>query len=168
MTPRFRLEQLGRIHKRGDFSCGEPELDRYFKTQVRQDIDRRVTKCTVAIEVSSERVAAFYTLATASVPLSDFPPEITKKLPFYPAVPAAKIGRLAVDEGFQGQGLGRAMLADATARIVEAPMAVFTLLVDAKSEKAIEFYQRYNFELFVNQRKTLFLPMATAIKFLVH
>jgi hypothetical protein len=58
------------------------------------------------------------------------------------------------------------MLADAASRALQAPPAVFALLVDAKNEDAVAFYQRH-FRPLVSQPRTLFLPMATAEKLLI-
>src|SRR5436305_10882721 len=110
MTPApFRFEPLGEGHDRSAFHCGEEALDRYFQTQVTQDIRRRVTNCFVVVEAVPQ-VAAYYTLSAASVALTELPPEVTKRLPRYPTLPAVRIGRLAVDEKFQGRGLAAAML----------------------------------------------------------
>jgi GNAT superfamily N-acetyltransferase len=98
------------------FRCGEASLDRYFQTQATQDIRRHVANCFVAVESEIGNVAAWYTMAAASLPLADLPVEETKRLPRYPIVPAVLIGRLAVDERFQGRGLGAALLADAAIR----------------------------------------------------
>ena len=51
-------------------------------------------------------LAGYYTVASSSVPLTDLPEEVTKKLPRYPCVPAVRMGRLAVDHQFGGKGLG--------------------------------------------------------------
>ena len=161
-VPPFRIETLSGSHDRTAFHCGEPALDRYFRTQATQDVRRRVANCFVAIEVTTGRVAAYYTLSAASIPLVDLPPDVTKRLPRYPTVPAVRIGRLAVDERFQGRGLGSALLADAVHRIMPADAATFTLLVDAKHERAVAFYRRYGFRPLVSQPRTLFLPLATA------
>ena len=160
--PPFRFEILGEGHDRTAFHCGEPALDRYFQKQVTQDIRRRVTNCFVAIEVGTGRVAAYYTLSAASVALANLPPEDTKRLPRYPTLPAVRIGRLAVDRGFQRRGLGGALLMNAVDRTLQTNIATFTLLVDAKNDQAVAFYQRYGFRPLVSQPRTLFLPLATA------
>ena len=100
----FRVEPL-QGHDRQDFASGSEPLDRYFRTQVTQDIRRRITACFVAVS-GEGRIAGYYTLAATSVPLSDLPAEIGRKLPRYPSVPAVRMGRLAVDAAFKGQGLG--------------------------------------------------------------
>ena len=85
------------------------------------------------------RNAGYYTLASASILLADLPVATPKKLPRYPSVPAVRMGRLAVDRGFQGQGLGGALLADALERAARSEIAAFSLLVDAKDESAAAF-----------------------------
>lgn len=164
MTFPFRVEPLGEEHERSLFCCGEEALDRYFQTQVTQDIRRRVANCFVAVEAVTKLVAAFYTISAASIPLVDLPPDETKRLPRYPTVPAVRIGRLAVDQRFQGRGLGATLLADAAARTLKADAAAFTLLVDAKNDEAVGFYQRFGFRVLASRPRTLFLPVVTAQK----
>jgi ribosomal protein S18 acetylase RimI-like enzyme len=164
MTFPFRLEPLGEKHERLSFRCGEDALDRYFQTQVGQDIRRRIANCFVAVEAITSQVAAHYTISAASIPLIDLPPDEARRLPRYATVPAIRIGRLAVDLAFQGRGLGAALLADAAARALRAEAAAFTLLVDATNDQAVAFYQRYGFRILASQPRTLFLPLATARK----
>src|SRR5450432_1931566 len=110
MTFPFRLEPLSGEHERSLFRCGEDALDRYFHTQVTQDIRRHVANCFVAVETLTSHVAAWYTISAASIPLVDLPPDETKRLPRYPTLPAVRIGRLAVDRRYQRRGLGELML----------------------------------------------------------
>jgi ribosomal protein S18 acetylase RimI-like enzyme len=164
MTLAFRLEGLGDKHERSLFRCGEDSLDRYFQTQATQDMRRRIANCFVAVDTVTNDVAAYYTISAASIPLVDLPPDETKRLPRYPTVPAVRIGRLAVDQRFQGRGLGAALLADAASRTLKADVAAFTLLVDAKNDQAVAFYQRFGFRVLASQPRKLFLPLATAQK----
>lgn len=164
MTVPFRLEPLGEEHDRSLFCCGEEALDRYFQTQATQDIRRRVANCFVAIEALTQRVAGYYTLSAASIPLVDLPADDTKRLPRYPTVPAVRIGRLAVDQRFQRRGLGAALLADAAGRTLKADAAAFTMLVEAKNDQAVAFYHHFGFRPLASQPRTLFLPVATAQK----
>lgn len=168
MTPAlFRFEPLGEEHDRGAFHCGEEALDRYFQTQVTQDIRRRVTNCFVVVEAVPSQVAAYYTLSAASVALTELPSEVTKRLPRYPTLPAVRIGRLAVDEKFHGRGLAAAMLMNAVHRTLQDAAAAFTLLVDARNDRAVTFYQHHGFAALESQPRTLFLPLATAQKALL-
>jgi ribosomal protein S18 acetylase RimI-like enzyme len=164
VTPPFRLEPLSGGHDRGSFSSGEDALDRYLRTQATQDIRRRIASCFVATEAATGRLAAYYTIASASIPTPDLPADLTRRLPRYNALPAVRIGRLAVDRRFRGRGMGAAMLADAVRRSLSAPPAVFTLLVDAKDEAASAFYRHHGFRPLASRPLTLFLPLAAAEK----
>ena len=159
MSAPFCLEPLGPGHDRNAFSCGVPALDSYLAAQASQDIKRRVSACYIALEVASGRVAGYYTLAAGSVPLNDLPPDVTKRLPRYPAVPVARIGRLAIDKGFQGQKLGAALLADAALRAARSEVAVFALIVDAKDDGAATFYRHHGFEPFGGNSRQLIVSL---------
>jgi ribosomal protein S18 acetylase RimI-like enzyme len=162
-TP-FQMEPLGSAHDRSAFRCGEEVLDRYLQTQAAQDIRRRVANCFFAVETAAGRIAAYYTLSSASIPMIDLPHEETRRLPRYPTLPAVRIGRLAVDRAFQGRGLGAALLADAAHRARHADIAAFTLLVDAKNDEAVAFYRHHGFRTLASQPRMLFLPLSTAQK----
>ena len=163
----FRFEALGETHDRATFCCGDDALNRYFQTQVTQDIRRRITNCFVVVEVATGHVAAYYTLSAASIPLVDLPPDEIKRLPRYPTLPAVRIGRLAVGQRFQRRGLGELMLMNAVHRTMQDAAAAFALLVDAKNDLVAGFYRRYGFRLIAGKPRTLFLPLATAQKTLL-
>jgi ribosomal protein S18 acetylase RimI-like enzyme len=159
----YRVCPLDPELDRSGFSCGVGALDRYFRERVTQDIRRRVATCFVALDEHGQ-AAGFYTLAAASVLLSDLPETIVKKLPRYPSIPAIRMGRLAIHESAQGQGLGSALLADALSRCMGSEIAAFALVVDAKNDAASAFYQHHGFLPLSSQARTLFLPLATARK----
>lgn len=158
--PPFRLALLSASLERAGFDSGSLALDRYFREQVSQDMRRRVATCFVAL-TDDQRVAAYYTLASASVPLTALPVDVVKKLPRYRAVPVVRMGRLAVDQVFKGQGLGGAMLADALMRVMRSEIAAYALLVDAKDESAAGFYRHHGFIALPDSPLTLFLPLAS-------
>jgi ribosomal protein S18 acetylase RimI-like enzyme len=164
VTPPFRVEVLTSAHDRGGFACGVAALDRYFREQVTQDMRRRVTACYVAIDEAERRVAGFCTLAAGSVILSDLPPELAKRLPRYPSVPVARLGRLAVDQGYRGRKLGGALLWDAITRSIRSEVAVFAIVVDAKDDSAEAFYRHHGFVTFGSQGRQLVLPLAKVLE----
>ena len=157
----FQVAPLDHRHDCTGFHSGSELLDRYFRDHVMQDIRRRVTACFVAL-TDEQRIAGFYTLASASVLLSDLPASLSRKLPRYPSVPTIRLGRLAVDQHFKGQGLGGALLADALARALRSEIAAHALVVDAKDESAVAFYQHHGFISLPDQALKLFLPLGTA------
>lgn len=156
----FRVALLDASHDRSTFDSGTPALDRYVREQATQDMRRRVASCFVAL-ADDQRIAGYYTLASASVPLTELPPETTRKLPRYRAVPTVRMGRLAVDRAFKGQGLGGALLGDALARVARSEIAAYALVVDAKDEVAVSFYRHHGFIALPETPLTLFLPLAT-------
>ena len=157
----FQVVQLQSSHDRTQFKSGSEPLDCYFSQQVSQDVRRRVTACFVALN-HDQRIAGFYTLASASLLLSELPVNLGKKLPRSPLVPAVRMGRLAVDQAFKGLGLGGALLADALDRAIRSEIAAYALVVDAKDESAAAFYQHHGLIALLSQPMTLFLPLATA------
>lgn len=157
----FRVAPLDASHDRATFNSGSEPLDRYFQQQVTQDVRRRVAACFVAL-ASEQRIAGFYTLASASLLLADLPASVGKKLPRYPTVPAVRMGRLAVDREFKGRGLGAALLADALNRAARSDIAAYALMVDAKDDSAAAFYRHHGFIALPDSPSTLFLPLAAA------
>jgi GNAT superfamily N-acetyltransferase len=127
---------------------------------VGQDIKRRLTACFTALD-GNARVAGYYTLASASILLTDLPDNLAKKLPRYPNLPAVRMGRLAVDQGFKGKGLGAALLADALRRAASADIAAYAFVVDAKDDSAAAFYAHHGFCATVENPLFLYLPLAT-------
>lgn len=156
----FELALLNGAHDRATFNSGSAPLDRYLREQVTQDVRRRVAACFVAT-TDGKRMAGYYTLASASLLLAELPASTGKKLPRYPTVPAVRMGRLAVDQGFKGQGLGSALLADALGRAARSEVAAYALMVDAKDDAAENFYQHHGFIALPDSPRTLFLPLAT-------
>lgn len=156
----FLLVPLDAAHDRTGFNSDSESLNRYLREQVTQDIRRRVAACFVASR-DGQRIAGYYTLASASLLLVDLPASTGKKLPRYPTVPAIRMGRLAVDQEFKGQGLGGALLADALDRAFRSEIAAFALIVDAKDEAAAAFYRHHGF-IVLPDSLTMFLPLTTA------
>jgi ribosomal protein S18 acetylase RimI-like enzyme len=157
------IEPLGRHHDRAGFSCGQPDLDDWFRSRASQDEKRNVARVFVAVSPDLG-VLGFYSLSSLSLSLESLPEDVARKLPRYGAIPAALIGRLARDERARGQGVGELLLADAIQRILEAgrSVAVFAIVVDAKDERAAGFYRAFGFRVFPLQPKRLFLLTATA------
>jgi GNAT superfamily N-acetyltransferase len=87
------------------------------------------------------------------------------------------MGRLAVALERQGQGLGRALIADAVIRTdrlgigrpegrpsLRTGYGALALVVDAKDEAAAAFYRASGFHPIPDETRRLFLPIATALQ----
>ena len=156
------VKPLDPHHDRASFSCGEPSLDHYIRRQASQDARRRVARVFVASGDPPERIAGYYTLSAASFEKNNLPAALAKRLPHYP-VPAAVIGRLAVDLRSRGSGLGEVLLLDAIHRTIRAgdTIGVYAIVVDALHDRAAAFYRRYGFTPFPSEPRRLFLPLRT-------
>lgn len=159
----LRVEALGPHHNRNAFVSGAQPLDRYFRAQASQDARKNMAAPFVLV-LPDGAVGGYYTLSATGIKLTEFPAEVTRKLPRYPLVPATLLGRLAVDQRYQGRGYGRFLLADALFRAVRSEIASFALIVEAKDGAARRFYERESFLPLLDQPMKLFRPMADLAK----
>jgi GNAT superfamily N-acetyltransferase len=148
---------------RAGFDCATDALNRYFQNQVTQDMRRRIAACYIALHQPTGDIAGYYTLSASDIPLTDLPPDLTKRLPRYPTLPAARLGRLAVDQRFKGQKLGAALLANAILRAAANKVAVYAMIVDPKDAPAESFYQHHGFTLYGSVQGKLMAPLASLL-----
>jgi len=148
-------------HNRKAFSCGVAALDRFLQQQAHQNMRRGVSQTFVLVPADApEQIAGFYTLAPAEVALADLQTADARPLPPYP-VPCFRMGRLARDQRWRGQGIGPLLLGLAVQRCLEAQRSVggYALIVDAKGTAAQEFYKRHGFRPYRDTPMSLYLPL---------
>ena len=156
------IEPLANQHNRTDFSCGNTSLDRYLKQQAGQDLRRA---CATPFVLTPKRgdtsILGYYTLSSFGIDVGELPPDIVKKLPRYPLIPATLLGRLAVDRRYQGQGIGEFLLMDGLHRalVQSFEIAAAAVVVDAIDAGASKFYEHFGFVVFPSIAGRLFLPM---------
>jgi hypothetical protein len=100
-------------------------------------VKRLIASCFLLIETGTDKIAGYYTLSATSVRANDLPTDILKRLPRYPIMPVALMGRLAIDRRFQ---------------------------LEATDENAVAFYRHHGFRPFVSRPLSLFLPLGTLEK----
>jgi GNAT superfamily N-acetyltransferase len=108
------------------------------------------------------RVVGYYALSLATEQRVALPTaKLRRGMP--EKVPLLLIGRLAVDVGHQGIGLGRALLADALRRCVAASeiAGARAILTHAIDDDAVGFYRRHGFLLSPLGARVLLLPIET-------
>lgn len=161
----YRIEPLADRHNRAAFSCGVKALDRYLQRQAGQDVTKHVAAVFV-ITPDRETIAGFYTLSAHVLSLGDLRDNVAKKLPRYPNVPATLLGRLAASIDFRGRGIGELLLLDAFKRVLANTQEVGSaaLVVDAKDERAREFYLRHDLIPLPSQPNRLFYTVKTIEK----
>ena len=156
-----RIEPLARQHARHHFNCGEQSLDRYIREQASQDVRRGLARVFVAaLPAEPDGILGFFTLSATSIIGSELPSALARRLPRYP-IPAALIGRLAVDQTCAGRGLGRALLADAVTKIAKASetLAIVVVVVDPIDDAAQAFYAAFGFERIEERARRMFLVL---------
>ncbi len=159
---KFLTEILRKEHKKNAFSSGKSLLDNYLRKQAGQDMKRKLAACFVLSDSENLTVKGYYTLSNSSISLEKLPEEMRNKLPFsYQAIPVTLLGRLAVDTHYQGQKIGVHLLLDALRRSYEASKSIgsYAVLVDPIDDAAREFYRKYDFVEFVDDKK-MFLKMS--------
>lgn len=153
-----------KYHDRSAFECSNETLNVYLKTQANQDVKRRLAFSYVLTFGDDPAIRGFYTLSASSVVLNDLPPKLVGKIP-YEAVPAALIGRFAIDASITGQGWGEVLFVNALRRIAASgDLAVNLIIVDPKDKKAGAFYEKRGFlPLIGDQSQRLFIPVKTVM-----
>jgi predicted N-acetyltransferase YhbS len=143
-TP-LQLEPRSEEHDVADFDCGVPALNVYLTRQALAD--QRAEKARTFVAVRGRHVAAFFSLAAASVEPQDANARLARGQGAQ-AIPVILLARLAVDTSEQGRGLGGAMLVEAVARSVQAAdiIGARAVLVHAKDPGARRFYEKHDFE----------------------
>ena len=156
------VEPLNPLHNREQFRCVAEPLERYLRTRANQDLKRRVAAVFVASEPEdSSVILGYYTLSATTIRPQELPPAEARRLPRYDSIPATLLGRLAVGRELQRKGLGSYLLLDALRRAVVSSreVASYAVVVDAKDEAAVSFYQHFEFDSLTDSPNRLYLPM---------
>ena len=155
-------EKLSPVHDLSQFQSGEPSLDDWLKKRALQNEASGASRTyVVCIE---NRVVGYYALAAGAVAHSDAPGRIRRNMP--DPVPVMVLGRLAIDQSVQGQGLGPALLRDAILRILQAGeiAGIRAILAHAISERAKRLYEKWGFITSPLDPMTLMITVAEARK----
>lgn len=159
----WRIEPLAASHNRKDFDCEEPPLNNYLRQYACQHAASNVSRTFVATsDADPARILGYYTLSMGSLTKTNLPIALQKKLPNFP-IPIARLGRLAVDVTAQGKGMGEDLLMHALRRCIALSdeIGMLAVVVDAKHDKAKQFYLRYGFEELPELPMVLFIAAST-------
>jgi GNAT superfamily N-acetyltransferase len=105
-------------------------------------------------------VVAYYALASSAVASDLATGRLRRNMP--DPILVVVLARLAVDQSYQGLGLGRALMQDAGRRVLSAADAIGIrgFLVHALDETAKEFYARLGFDSSPLDPMTLMITLA--------
>lgn len=145
------------------FESTSPELNAYFHRYAGQDSKKSLSKCYVMHNENA--IISYYTLSAHAISVAALPEKVQGKVG-YSTLPAAMLGRLAVDKRFTGNGFGAVLVFDAIHRLAQSVMGVSLLVVEAKNAQAEAFYQRLGFYALddgiaeLGERKAYFYPIS--------
>ena len=161
----MRVLPLTGSHDRQRFDCGRQELNDWLRQVARQHQDKGLSRTFVAIrEEEPARICGYYALTLAELENRHLPEAWRKKLPR--RVPGVRLGRLAVDQRFQGKALGELLMVDALARAqrIYAEAGGIGLFLDAIDEQASGYYLRFGFQVAPDSPLLLFFPAGVAAR----
>ena len=143
--PDFAIEKLSREHDLVVFDCANATLNDWLRKFAWSNQQADSTRTYVALD--RNRVVGYYALTTGSVHKHESPQRVAKGLANHP-IGVVLLARLAVDQSYQGLGLGKTLLFDALSRIEEAAdiVGVRAVLVRAIDDTARHFYLHFEFE----------------------
>ena len=149
------IAKLAAAHDVSVFDCGVDALNRFIKLHALQSQRAEVSKTYVA--AVGNAVVGYHTLVVGNVFHDDAPERLKKGIPPHP-IPMILLARLAVDQHWQGRGLGAALVVDAMRRTLQAAdiAGARALLVQAKDDSAQQFYRHLGFESFTSNPLTLY------------
>lgn len=159
-----KIEPLAKSHDRDGFDCGIEPLNSFLKQTARQHAERGISRTYVLVDedaVAPIPVIGFFALNVCQIESETLSFEQARKLPR--RVSGVRLGRLARARQFKGQGIGDILMIAAMEKFIE----VFNLaggiglFVDAKDQKAKEFYERFGFVSLPSNEFELFLPVRT-------
>ncbi len=148
--PPLRLEGLRGSHAIAAFHSGDAAIDAFMHGQAIIEQGMGLSSITVALDSATGRVIGYFSLSPLSIRLD---PRVLRALGLpeekiaYPAVGGYLLGRLGIDEAYQRQGTGSALVAVAVQRCREGREGtggVF-LAVDAKTDELVGYYARLGF-----------------------
>lgn len=142
-----------------NFNSGEPSLDEWLKKRALKNQVSGASRCFVV--KSNNEVIAYYTLSAGAIGHETVPKAMKRNMP--DPLPILLLGRLAVDQRYHNQGIGKALLRDAILRavMVASDAGVVAILVHALSEQAKRFYLSQGFVVSPIQPMTLFMTLET-------
>lgn len=151
-------EPLAPHHDVEAFGSGIESLDNWLKRRALKNQATGGSRTFVSCD--GRRVLAYYALASSAIAIDAAPGGFRRNMP--DPIPVVVLGRLAVDRTRQGEGLGRALVRDASLRVIQAAdiIGIRGMILHALSAEARVFYERIGFEPSPLDPMTLMVTLA--------
>lgn len=146
-------------HDCSGFNSGEPVLDEWLRNRALSNIQAGASRTYVVCPKDSQQVVGYYALCMGQILGQHATGSMRRNMPRH--IPAVILGRLAIDQMWQGNGLGRLLLADAVQRSLRASSEVSArlIIVHAISPSAEAFYLHHGFTRLPVETPTLALDL---------
>lgn len=157
----WREEAISKRHDRKNFDCGSAELNQYLLCYARQNHESGGAKTFVAVASGQlNTIVGYYTISPGAIEFSKVPAALSRGLGRY-EVPIFRLGRLAVSLSVQGGGLGGELLLAAGKRALSVAVEIggVALAIDAKTERAAAWYERFGAVRLLDDPLKLILPL---------
>ena len=130
-------------HEFAGFDCGQDSLNEWLQKRAIKNEASGASRTFVVC--NGNAVISYYSLAVGAVAQEEASGKVRRNMP--EPIPVMILGRLAVDQQWQGKQIGVGMLKDAISRtLIAAEQAgIRALLVHALSEEAKRFYLQCGF-----------------------
>lgn len=131
-------------HQLDNFNSGTASLDEWLRRRARANQTGGASRTYILCD--GDTVAGYYALASGAVGAASATGRFRRNMP--EPIPVAVLARLAVDRAYQNKGLGRALLQDSAARVLNAADAIGIrgMIVHAISDAARTFYLAFGFD----------------------
>jgi len=145
-------------HDLSSFNCGNGSLNEWLQKRAFKNEIKGASRTFVVC--NENLVIGYYSLAVGAVAREEASGRVRRNMP--EPIPVMILGRLAVDQQWQGKQIGAGMLKDAILRtlIVAEQAGIRALLVHALSEQAKRFYLQCGFHESPVNDMTLMITLA--------
>lgn len=162
-VPVWHEEPISKKHDRKSFDCGDPAMNDFFERFAIQSHESGAAKTFLAIDSADKKsILGFYSLAPGALAYAGTPEMVRRGLARHD-VPGFRLARLATGLRWQGQGVGGQLLAAAARRCLRAAAEAggVVLIIDAKNDRAAQWYASYGAMPLSNKPLTLVMSLAT-------
>mgnify|MGYP002632564872 FL=1 len=159
------IRKLEKRDDRSTFTCGDDDLNAFFRRQAGQHQFKRRASVTYLAMDDQTFIAGFVTVSPGTLTRGDLGPAFKSYPPF--PLPVLLLARLGVSTAMQGQGVGGRLLRHGLTLAVKLmdSAGCVGVVVDAKAN-SLAFYEKYGFTPITmtpsGRHPRLFLPI-TAI-----
>lgn len=153
-------EMLRPDHPIGDFKSRAPVLNTWLTKTSQRNAGQGYSKTYVVCTADRSQVVGYYCLAAGAVQRAAALKRMQRNAP--DPIPVMILGRLAVDQAWEGRGIGPGMLRDAIIRSHQVAQiaGIAALLAHCLDEQAKIFYHKADFKPSPLNPLTMMLTLA--------